>query len=95
VGTDDPNQGALIEHGAEPGFEDQALQLERAIERSRQQVVESLAALQEETDQLRERAGDALEQAKEAFDPQTWVREHPWEMVGLCFAVGFYLGFRD
>ncbi|MEM1349894.1 MAG: hypothetical protein AAGI01_15130 [Myxococcota bacterium] len=76
-------------------FEDRALELQRAIERSRTQVAESLAALQEESDELRERAGDALGQAKAAFNPQTWVREHPWEMLGLCFAVGFYLGLRD
>ena len=66
----------------------QAAELRQAIEDSRLQIEESLGDLQRDTEEIRARALDA-------FDLSRWAREHPWRLVGVAAAVGFYLGFRE
>lgn len=52
--------------------------LRAEIEDTRLRIRSSLEHLQEEVD--------------EKLDWQGYVREHPWQVVGVAFAVGFFFG---
>ncbi len=69
-------------------FVQEAAELRRAIADSRLQIEESLDDLQRDADGLKSRALDA-------FDARRWAREHPWRLVGVAAAIGFYIGFRE
>ncbi len=56
------------------------LQIRESMEESRRQIAENLDEV---------RAG-----VRDAVDWRRWVREHPWEAVGLAAGTGFLLGFR-
>lgn len=52
--------------------------------------------LQAEIEAARARFRDSLEglqnEVEEATDWKGWIVEHPWETVGVAFALGFLLG---
>ena len=70
---------------------EQATALEAAIEASQRQITESLAALQEEGEDVMERVREVGDRAKHQLDVRRWVREHPRKTALACFALGFYL----
>jgi ElaB/YqjD/DUF883 family membrane-anchored ribosome-binding protein len=95
---DHPPSSWLARRGEELGYQDlerdervfvqQAAELRQAIKESRLQIEESLGELQRDTEEIRARALDA-------FDLKRWAREHPWRLVGVAAAIGFYIGFRE
>lgn len=52
--------------------------LRREIEATRERIRDSVEGLQTEID--------------ETIDWKRWVRDHPWQTVGVAFALGFLLG---
>lgn len=54
------------------------IRLRAEIEATRERIRDSIDHLQEEID--------------ETIDWRGWVKEHPWQTVGVAFALGFLLG---
>lgn len=54
--------------------------IRESIDLARRQIADSLDDIQ-----------DSLEQT---LDWRAWVQQHPRELIGLGFALGFYLGVR-
>ncbi len=73
-------------------FSTRARELHAAIAKAHQQIEDSLQDLQTEATQTVE---TVREEVEERLDPRGWVQRHPWRVVGVCAAIGFYLGFRD
>ena len=61
-------------------YDEHTAELRSSIESARRQISESL--------------DDIQHTVQERLDWRGWVDEHPWETVGIGFAVGFYLGLR-
>lgn len=86
-----PGTGALILRVDEDALEPESPDVEAtlvALEASRQQVERSLGVLREEADRY-------VDHAKRQLDWRAWAQDHPWQVVGVSFVVGLYLGLRD
>ena len=76
----------------EDAFAARTRELHAAIAAAHQQIEDSLQGLQAGATETME---SVREEVEERFDPRGWVQRHPWRVVGVCVAIGFYLGFRD
>lgn len=70
---------------ANQAFDPQAQAIHQAIANSRAQIAASLVDIKGEL----ERVGD---EARARLDWKQWIAAHPWQSVGLGFAVGLYFG---
>lgn len=88
--TDETTALAKLEE--ETSFEARTQEIHAAIARAHQQIEDSLLELQEEATSTFE---SVREEVEDRLDPRGWIQRHPWRVVGVCAALGFYLGFRD
>ncbi len=58
----------------------------------RQDIESTRASLDTKLSMLENRAQDAVEKTKEAFDVRTQVEQRPWAMLGLSVLAGYVLG---
>lgn len=70
--------GAVVPAPDLDGGDAEIARLRAEIETTRLRIRSSLEHLHEEVD--------------EKLDWQGYVREHPWQVVGVAFAVGFFFG---
>ena len=68
--------GQLVERPRDP--EDEIARIQASIELTREQIVKSLE--------------DVQENVQDSLDWKEWVKRHPWETVGVAFAIGFLIG---
>ncbi|NND02493.1 MAG: hypothetical protein HKN91_06880 [Acidimicrobiia bacterium] len=59
-------------------FDPEILRLRAEIQATRERIRGSIEELQHEVD--------------ETLDWRRWVREHPWQTVGVAFAIGYLFG---
>ncbi|QDG53161.1 hypothetical protein FIV42_21165 [Persicimonas caeni] len=61
-------------------FDERTAEIRASIDEARRQISDSL--------------DDIQVSVQETLDWKAWVSDHPWQAVGIGFAVGFYLGLR-
>ena len=59
--------------------------LRAEIDATRERIRSSIVDLQDEIE-------EKVDWIEDKVDWQGWVREHPWQTVGVAFALGFLLG---
>jgi len=74
---------------------DKADDIRQEIKKGRQDIVDTRSAITEKLGILEDRAQEAVDRVKHAFDLQYQVKQRPWLMFGGAVLVGYMLGPRD